>query len=558
MAGRFKSTNRQYACEICGNTDGRCSKAREGKELWNCYHFTDRDSPNTNFPGGVFYKYIGEAADPLWAKWLKTSDSQEQAWKDAHPNTQKTKLGRVSSTIEAYKAPLALSPAPGLEVREVLKISARNQAYKLLLDALTLAEVELEDLVSRGIDLSLAYLWGFRSLENDQVLPPEIAQELAQNPALPGIDNRSAAPTVYSHPGCLCPVKDHLGRVQTFQVRLREDQAGGRYRWLTSPDQGGYQGASSHLSNGELPLAVVYPVEAILEAVGQPPEAMVQATAQFKGGAVALVEGTGAKPFLTSQRLGIPVVGSSGGAWADSPQSLQAALSYLEPCVVVLCPDGGSISNHHVLRKYQATCKLLESLGHSVRVAWWEQLAKGTDADEIAAERLVQAHAEPLNLRQYWQRVKGHNLFEARRYCLELGISPEVIPAECNRRLSPGPVQLHSLRLIDLTWLRDDLADQVERNRLVLRLSRQLRRAGASWATIETWLTERKFTFEEGGAVDMAKLRQGRWPKTKELRGLTLSLGSLLAELASAEPQPQPQPQPEQPAPQPSQQPVSA
>jgi hypothetical protein len=125
------------------------------------------------------------------------------------------------------------------------------------------------------------------------------------------------------------------------------------------------------LPHGELPLAV-----------HRPP--------QRQQAAIALVEGTGPKPFLLCQRRGQVVVGAAGGQFASSPQTLQHTLSVLAAELgtqtVEFFPDAGAISNRQVMRQYRRTWKLLRQCGYQVRVAWWGQDTKAApDIDELEA-----------------------------------------------------------------------------------------------------------------------------------------------------------------------------
>ncbi|MBD2411407.1 hypothetical protein FACHB389_17145 [Nostoc calcicola FACHB-389] len=71
----------------------------------------------------------------------------------------------------------------------------------------------------------------------------------------------------------LCPIRDFDGRIVALQMRLYNPGDGGRYRWISSPEQTLPLLVGDSLEN---PLAVFHPVKP-------------------KG--IALVEGTGAKPL---------------------------------------------------------------------------------------------------------------------------------------------------------------------------------------------------------------------------------------------------------------------
>jgi len=522
---RMLTSKKRLPCSICGNTDGKCSVTADEPKIWFCFHHThEQDQPIEQPTDGHFWKWLGTATDSLWAKWLYSNSSRtnpDQSSENSNSKPSKSKKNGARKSLEPYKTLKALPPAQEPAKPVFLEVKDRNRLYEILADHLTLAEVERENLEDqRGIELSQALAWGFRSVEPQQDLP----EGLRGRYDLPGIVNRYGKDTLNTSGGCLCPVRDHLGQIQAYQVRMREKAMGGRYRWLSSPGENGQQGASPHLDTGELPLAVCRPLERFPEA---------QDLKDY-GGPVGLTEGTGAKPFLTAQRLGIPIIGSSGGNWSGSPKALKAALDYFQPAQLVLFPDGGSSDNRDVLKKYWQVFQACKDWGYKMQFAWWGQHIKDSpECDEISPEVLQQAYEHLLRANQYWPMVKGRNLEQVRQVCNDLGISPEVIPAAYNRRLNPGPVRVATLPLGELVYLRSDLEDRLERGHLVTRLTRQLRRQGESWETLKPWLAEKRFASNPETPIDLQELQVSRWPKTKDLRWLSMNLDAALAEVRS-------------------------
>jgi hypothetical protein len=135
-----------------------------------------------------------------------------------------------------------------------------------------------------------------------------------------------------------------------------------RYRWLSGDGQTLHLFPDGCKSDGELPLAI------------------------FQSGVssevVALVEGTGAKPFLVNQRLGLKTIGAAGGLFASSPNILREAIA--EAKSLLIFPDAGDILNSSVMTRWQKVADLLKSWGYKVKFGWWGQVDKTyPDIDEL-------------------------------------------------------------------------------------------------------------------------------------------------------------------------------
>jgi hypothetical protein len=169
----------------------------------------------------------------------------------------------------------------------------RDRHYRPLLDQLVLHPTDHADLQRRGLSDDQIQGWGIKSVERWQKLEQDLPH------ALSGV-NLTGDRLNVSGAGYLCPIQDVHGLLVGFQIRLRTSEAGGRYRWLTSATKKRPYGPTPHLPNGELPLAVYRPNH-------------------LQRHAIALVEGTGAKPFLLCQRREQVVIGAAG--WAVCEQS---------------------------------------------------------------------------------------------------------------------------------------------------------------------------------------------------------------------------------------------
>ena len=256
----------------------------------------------------------------------------------------------------------------------------RDREFRKLLDQLSLNPIDAEDLYRRGFTPELLKLFGAKSIKRREKLDFPVSNRL------PGIapDGRSLS-VALSDEGILCPIKNADGLIIGCQLRRRENlDIGGRtsrYKWLTSKSDYNPNGSTSHLPNGELPLTVQLPTVWNHSLAGQ----------------IGLAEGTGIKPFLAAQRLGIPVIGAASGNFASSPEQLKAAVEKLSELwqaelgevelKLVLFPDAGAIVNSTMLKQYDRAICLLQEWGHEVALAWWGQSTKNDpDIDEIKGD----------------------------------------------------------------------------------------------------------------------------------------------------------------------------
>ena len=335
----FTSTRRKNPCQICGDIKGKC---RETSRIWLCMTFADALQPVQGFD------FIGQTKDGLWGKWVEASDI---SWTDQERDRwrQEQSLKRQQrNDAEAQRQ------AASLDARE------RDRHNRQILNSLTLHPSDRANLHQRGLSDEQVTKWGVKSVEQWQKLEHELPY------TLPGISLTGDSLNVPGA-GYLCPIPDVEGFLVGFQIRLRDGDL--RYLWLTGATKKRPNGPTPHLPNGELPLAV------------HRPEQVVRRT-------IALVEGVGAKPFITAERQGQVTIGAAGGQFASSPKTLKASLdrlaSELDTKTIDFYPDAGAIHNHHVMRQYRATWKLLRRGGYEVRVAWWGQETKAaSDIDEL-------------------------------------------------------------------------------------------------------------------------------------------------------------------------------
>ncbi|NER24692.1 MAG: hypothetical protein F6J96_29120 [Symploca sp. SIO1C2] len=371
---KFIPSKKSNPCEICGDTSGKCRTHRDG-EILLCMSFSG--SKFGEIQNG--YKCIKEDKGKGWSTW-KIDNTQE--WTEQQQREWRQRLEarrRQQASVDEQKALATLSQ------------QQRHEQYSRLLAELTLHPEDRADLVRRGFTDEQIKLSGFKSVENWQLLKGKYSH------LLPGMG--IGGKRLLTGRGYLCPIRNAQGLIVACQVRLREVRSGeGRYRWLSSVTKKNPGGQSPHIYHKgfdpELPLAIHKPVG---EPLG-----------------VAVVEGTGAKPFLASQRLGKLVIGAAGGQWASSQKQLKQTVEKYSPGEpITLYPDAGSTSNKTVIAQYFRVASVLKEWGYSIQFAWWGQSTKNDpDIDELPPERYSQI--EYLSIEQFKQLATEHGGYSER------------------------------------------------------------------------------------------------------------------------------------------------
>jgi hypothetical protein len=312
------------------------------------------------------FKCIGQIKNGLWAAF-KPDNSQD--W------TQQQQLEWQQENQRRQQ-----QKAKEDERRRQRSLSAveRDKGYRQVLSELTLHPDDKADLVRRGFSHAQIELSGFRSVEAYRHLQGQYSE------LLPGI---VGGKVIISNEGYLCPVRNTEGLIIACQVRLRSLSNGdtNRYRWLSTKEQ------TLHVE-GELPLAI-FPSGVSSEVV-------------------ALAEGTGPKPFLVSQRLGLTTIGAAGGQFLSSPHALKKGIG--DARSVLALPDAGDVANPSVMNRWQKVAELLKGWGYEVKFGWWGQTDKThLDIDELEDLSTVQyiSPSEFFNLGQSAPTAKGFSQF---------------------------------------------------------------------------------------------------------------------------------------------------
>ncbi|OKH30186.1 hypothetical protein NIES2119_31445 [[Phormidium ambiguum] IAM M-71] len=347
MSRAYTPTSKVNPCPICDDTSGKCrTKDDGGKEFILCMNFGD--SKFGELVNG--YKCIKEASPNksyFACTWIIDNSAEWTEQQRAEWERRKQEKKDHQAREMAEKKRRSLSPVE------------RDKGYREIFAQLELHPDDREDLKRRGFTDKQIELSGFKSVQPHQFLKTGV------NPNLPGV-TKNGKELVVKADGYLIPVKNVDGLITGCQIRLRTPIDGNRYLWLSSQNV-------LHLfpdgsTQGELPLAVHRP--------------------QGKPSGLALVEGTGAKPFLVANRLNALVIGAAGGQfpssrnlWRDALEKLSAEVGSKE---IAIPPDAGDILNPSVMNRWKGVTNQLIEWGYKPVIKWWNQVTKNdSDIDEL-------------------------------------------------------------------------------------------------------------------------------------------------------------------------------
>jgi hypothetical protein len=320
-------------CPVCGRNDGACRRSSIDEDFILCKTHVDAHKKE------IVNGYI----------CVKTSNGHTASFKPVSDTYLPSEtFHRVIDTIGVKN----ICSMPAIE---------RDRHYRDILDQLRLHIDDRTDLVRRGFTNEQIVSGCFKSVERWQKLNKNYPENL------PGI-NKQGNGLISHTPGYVCPISDADGLIVGLQVRKRVLLNGDKQRYY-------FLSKNSNIRlNDQIPLAIFSPGSRKLNKI-------------------ALVEGVGAKPFLTCERLGISVIGASGGMHASSEFHLKQALLKLgvvQGEEVTIFPDAGSVRNKDVIHQYKRTVETLTKLGYTPVFAWWGQVNKSKgDIDELQAEQLV-------------------------------------------------------------------------------------------------------------------------------------------------------------------------
>jgi hypothetical protein len=331
-------------CLVCDSTSKKCrGKEDHGKEFIQCMTFADtRKGQVINGykcikPSNNGYQH--NSATFVLDNSEEWTEQQREEWRTL--NALRKADARLQDKVKRENS---------------LTADQRHKEYSKILDSLKLDITTVSDLKKRGFTENEINDCGFVSVEAWHKLP------FAVDPRLPGISAKNSL--IVSGDGYLCPLTDYDGKKVALQLRLHSPDDSGRYRWLSSSAQTLALDVGGTLEN---PLTVFKPEHPT---------------------GIAIVEGTGAKPFLASRRLNNIVIGAAGGQFAGSPKLLKEYLRRASQDVnskeVVIYPDAADILNKSVMTRWEQVASLIISFGYNVKFAWWSQISKtDSDIDEL-------------------------------------------------------------------------------------------------------------------------------------------------------------------------------
>jgi Origin of replication binding protein len=337
---------RNGGCPVCGEDDGSCRRSSTDYDFILCKtHVDAREKEIINGYVCVKPSNGGHTASfkPDTGNW---TEEAKREWKTQQLQEQQLRQKRQQSEEKERQ-------------EKALSASERHQFYSEVLDQLTLDPATVTDLRRRGFSDKEIAQSGFKSVRKFQRLNKTFDMRL------PGV-NPDGKTLAIGADGYLCPVRDFDGQIGGLQLRLHNPSDGGRYRWLSTPDR-----ATLKLQpEDENPLVVFHP------------------DGEVKG--IAIIEGTGAKPYFVSQRLDLLTIGAAGGQWLGSEKLLEKyinqAIAKYGNLPINLIPDAGWALNPQVKQKLIDTLKWLKSKFPQVeiQVLDWNQIHKSQgDIDEL-------------------------------------------------------------------------------------------------------------------------------------------------------------------------------
>ncbi|NMF61003.1 hypothetical protein [Pseudanabaena yagii] len=321
---KFSPTKSNNPCPICDDIKGKCRIASDNQDFILCMtHPSDVGLPD--------WKYLGETSGGYFAgKYVRK-----------RPESDSERQERRASNLRLR---MAYQKAKRDGLAKLPDAAQRDRLYQGYLQKLDLDSLDKADLISRGLsELEIKHLGAKSTIS-----------------------------------GYILPIKNPLGQILGFQIRLR-DADSGRYRWHKP------FGISAQQQNGELPLAFHGDIQVDCQRV-------------------VLVEGTGVKPYLASKLRGCVAIGASGGQFVANKVTLQIYFDTIgaKPDVTRLeyAIDAGDIANPSVMRRHEKNLDFLAELDFAVDILWWGQFAKtNDDIDELSSGAAIQL----LTVEQFFQ-----------------------------------------------------------------------------------------------------------------------------------------------------------
>ena len=131
----------------------------------------------------------------------------------------------------------------------------RDKVIRQILAQLTLTQWHREDLHRRGLTDQEIEAGGYRSVKKWQKLSTPVDDRLA------GV-KLGGRSLLTCESGIICPIRNHKGQFVGWQLRPDNPKNGNKYIWAAGEKKRNPR-PTSHLQNGELPLAVYLPKQVL-------------------------------------------------------------------------------------------------------------------------------------------------------------------------------------------------------------------------------------------------------------------------------------------------------
>ena len=300
LSDRLIPSSKKDPCSKCGNETGKCRRtssyldkhvpgtSRDIGEV-PAILCMEHDAPKNVVDGD--WVSTGRTKDDLWCRYLYLTPDLI-AWRDRWNNADVyTLTDQEIAAREKRQRKLNEQRERDKAEREGRSLSRedRHKWNSQIINELPIGEDLLEEYRNRKFSEEEIQHSGFRSIGEWQRLQQPI------DPLLPGAQANGKG-LIVSGSGYLLPMKDPQGLIIGCQVRLKEASETGRYRYLSSTRQ-----------TLALPKINENPIAYFRPSSGKPRM-------------LALVEGAGFKPYLTSERMQAITIGSPGGLFASSPK----------------------------------------------------------------------------------------------------------------------------------------------------------------------------------------------------------------------------------------------
>lgn len=283
-------------------------------------------------------------------------------------------------------------------LNSLLPIQERDQVIRSILDQLTLSDRHREILKNRGFTDTQIDAAGYRSVKQWQKLDNPVSNRLS------GVkwDGNS----LINHTnGILIPVPNEDGLYTHLRVNDLTPDTSHKYYPLSSAKRG----VKYHLASGEQPIAVYLP--------DKPPEKQI----------IGFTEGLEYKPLLASSNVGIPIIGASGGNFANSRRAIEAAIATIkakygwdDQTQYILYADAGSIINSNVALQYQKLGEIIPNL----KVADWGQLEEQENSLDIDEFDVNNLEITLITIKDFQEKseqlIYQQKAFEAWKSCKQL------------------------------------------------------------------------------------------------------------------------------------------